>query len=63
MYHFRVNKKFVDGHEYFVGTVDEFPDVVVFEDSAKAARSELFWILDELFAAAARHGRKFPKLT
>lgn len=60
-YRIAVQRQNIDGDMYYVGTVLELPDVVVYEESYDSAYSALIVIITDLKAAADDHGRKFPE--
>jgi len=43
-----IEQKEIDGVSYFVGTVEEFPDVEVYGDSPEAAHEALVEIIEAL---------------
>jgi hypothetical protein len=59
-YHVTVSYQDVGGHPYFVGTLAEFPDIRVYEDSFSEAVEALMGIVQNLRDDAVECGVDFP---
>jgi hypothetical protein len=59
-YRIVIQRKDVEGHFYFVGSVSEFPDVEVFEDSSADAYNAIVGILADLKETSDKDGKPFP---
>ena len=59
-YRITIVNKDVDGHRYFVGTVNEFPHVTVYEDTWADAYTALIGIIEDLYDQALESGEEFP---
>jgi predicted HicB family RNase H-like nuclease len=59
-YGITIRKKSIDGQMHFVGTVNELPDIEVFEETYQDAYVELINVVTDLKAIADKRDRKFP---
>lgn len=59
-YHVTVCRQDVSGHPYFIGTLAEFPDIAVYEDSFQEAVDALLGTVQDLHDAAMSDGASFP---
>lgn len=55
-----IRRQLIEGNWFYVGSVIEFPDVEVFEESHAIAYESLVQILTTLKAAADRNGKFIP---
>lgn len=59
-YNISIVRRRVDDHPYFVGTVQEFPHIKVYEDSWMESYQALQAIIEDLFAESTELNEPFP---